>query len=132
MRGAIADLGIGLRRAVAIEQLESGPWTEPQALVPPMDDPELTFCDDAKLHMIDPSIVEARCRGSADQIGEGDAVIAGTGQGRGAIAVLACGAPHVDVREQRRSEEHTSELQSLMRISYAVCCLKKTKNKKTT
>src|SRR3546814_9892017 len=24
----------------------------------------------------------------------------------------------------RRSEEHTSELQSLMRISYAVCCLK--------
>src|SRR3546814_4437319 len=29
-----------------------------------------------------------------------------------------------------RSEEHTSELQSLMRISYAVFCLKK-KNKKT-
>src|SRR3546814_6673201 len=27
-----------------------------------------------------------------------------------------------------RSEEHTSELQSLMRISYAVFCLKKTKN----
>src|SRR3546814_3666156 len=30
----------------------------------------------------------------------------------------------------RRSEEHTSELQSLMRISYAVFCLKK-KNKPT-
>src|SRR3546814_1602463 len=30
-----------------------------------------------------------------------------------------------------RSEEHTSELQSLMRISYAVFCLKK-KNKKKT
>src|SRR3546814_4832039 len=28
-----------------------------------------------------------------------------------------------------RSEEHTSELQSLMRISYAVCCLKKKTNK---
>src|SRR3546814_8504959 len=28
-------------------------------------------------------------------------------------------------RERRRSEEHTSELQSLMRISYAVFCLKK-------
>src|SRR3546814_9944522 len=28
---------------------------------------------------------------------------------------------------QTRSEEHTSELQSLMRISYAVCCLKQTK-----
>src|SRR3546814_9209052 len=34
---------------------------------------------------------------------------------------------------RRRSEEHTSELQSLMRISYAVFCLKKkTKNTKTT
>src|SRR3546814_4084591 len=32
----------------------------------------------------------------------------------------------------RRSEEHTSELQSLMRISYAVFCLKKKKHKKTT
>src|SRR3546814_6775019 len=30
-----------------------------------------------------------------------------------------------------RSEEHTSELQSLMRISYAVFCLKKKKNTKT-
>src|SRR3546814_4156709 len=29
----------------------------------------------------------------------------------------------------RRSEEHTSELQSLMRISYAVFCLKKNKKK---
>src|SRR3546814_6847177 len=31
----------------------------------------------------------------------------------------------------RRSEEHTSELQSLMRISYAVFCLKKKTTKKT-
>src|SRR3546814_1544621 len=31
------------------------------------------------------------------------------------------------VFEQARSEEHTSELQSLMRISYAVFCLKKKK-----
>src|SRR3546814_1006268 len=30
---------------------------------------------------------------------------------------------------QQRSEEHTSELQSLMRISYAVFCLKKKKDK---
>src|SRR3546814_8407378 len=30
---------------------------------------------------------------------------------------------------RRRSEEHTSELQSLMRISYAVFCLKKKNNK---
>src|SRR3546814_3839677 len=32
-------------------------------------------------------------------------------------------------RGDRRSEEHTSELQSLMRISYAVFCLKKKKQK---
>src|SRR3546814_3190292 len=32
------------------------------------------------------------------------------------------------VLRERRSEEHTSELQSLMRISYAVFCLKKKTN----
>src|SRR3546814_9734852 len=37
-------------------------------------------------------------------------------------APRACGRVH-------RSEEHTSELQSLMRISYAVFCLKKNKQK---
>src|SRR3546814_2067302 len=31
--------------------------------------------------------------------------------------------------DRNRSEEHTSELQSLMRISYAVFCLKKKKSK---
>src|SRR3546814_9429372 len=34
--------------------------------------------------------------------------------------------------DRERSEEHTSELQSLMRISYAVFCLKKKKNKNNT
>src|SRR3546814_8623088 len=60
------------------------------------------------------------------------------------LAQLAChpgvGGDHVHVgaaaddargRQWRRSEEHTSELQSLMRISYAVSCLKK-KNKQNT
>src|SRR3546814_7274607 len=41
---------------------------------------------------------------------------------------IAMGAAGSDVR----SEEHTSELQSLMRISYAVFCLKKTKKTKLT
>src|SRR3546814_9223095 len=35
-----------------------------------------------------------------------------------------------DGEKQGRSEEHTSELQSLMRISYAVFCLKKKKKEK--
>src|SRR3546814_3546634 len=42
---------------------------------------------------------------------------------------LALGIPGEAVMGLR-SEEHTSELQSLMRISYAVFCLKKTKNNK--
>src|SRR3546814_8784667 len=36
---------------------------------------------------------------------------------------------HLEQLWSRRSEEHTSELQSLMRISYAVFCLKKKKDK---
>src|SRR3546814_4523263 len=40
------------------------------------------------------------------------------------VAGVALGAPD---RAIARSEEHTSELQSLMRISYAVFCLKKKK-----
>src|SRR3546814_5236891 len=36
------------------------------------------------------------------------------------------------VKVLRRSEEHTSELQSLMRISYAVFCLKKKKQTSTS
>src|SRR3546814_8991032 len=43
----------------------------------------------------------------------------------------ACDRPASRARPpaQTRSEEHTSELQSLMRISYAVFCLKKKNNK---
>src|SRR3546814_56543 len=46
------------------------------------------------------------------------------------VDIAAAGVNRVSLR----SEEHTSELQSLMRISYAVFCLKKKKNKtyKTT
>src|SRR3546814_5517579 len=43
------------------------------------------------------------------------------------VVVLACAQLRI---EFQRSEEHTSELQSLMRISYAVFCLKKNKNEK--
>src|SRR3546814_4637104 len=43
------------------------------------------------------------------------------------LAALAGHAQHA-----LRSEEHTSELQSLMRISYAVFCLKKKNNNTTT
>src|SRR3546814_4923762 len=53
------------------------------------------------------------------------------------VRELACGVRadagddigEVGLRVEARSEEHTSELQSLMRISYAVFCLKKKKKK---
>src|SRR3546814_7868983 len=41
------------------------------------------------------------------------------------LAVTAAGILLLDSILSERSEEHTSELQSLMRISYAVFCLKK-------
>src|SRR3546814_1505838 len=44
------------------------------------------------------------------------------------LAVQHLGSIYERLLEQKRSEEHTSELQSLMRISYAVFCLKKQKN----
>src|SRR3546814_8191206 len=43
---------------------------------------------------------------------------------RGSLLSPEC-RPGQSAPTQRRSEEHTSELQSLMRISYAVFCLKK-------
>src|SRR3546814_6962569 len=50
------------------------------------------------------------------------------------LTLMIDDARQIDAAEQiarERSEEHTSELQSLMRISYAVFCLKK-KNKHNT
>src|SRR3546814_3603454 len=46
------------------------------------------------------------------------------------LCVLASAGPQAT--DPRRSEEHTSELQSLMRISYAVFCLKKKKKQTKT
>src|SRR3546814_8491248 len=43
-------------------------------------------------------------------------------------AIFSCIAVASTTPPNGRSEEHTSELQSLMRISYAVFCLQKTKN----
>src|SRR3546814_4436360 len=53
------------------------------------------------------------------------------GNGKAQHAVACAGRPAMDPHEHR-SEEHTSELQSLMRISYAVFCLKKKKRKTNT
>src|SRR3546814_12063031 len=64
-----------------------------------------------------------------------------SGAGGGALAAGAMGLLLGNKKARKfggkaltygRSEEHTSELQSLMRISYAVFCLKKKNNKSKT
>src|SRR3546814_4219791 len=83
--------------------------------------------------------VRGRARAAAGAADSADA-LAGVARGRvvrravRVAALAAVGADlavdlHVDALD--RSEEHTSELQSLMRISYAVFCLKKKKNEVT-
>src|SRR3546814_1638529 len=49
----------------------------------------------------------------------------GEGRYRGIERISIIGIRVQETDQRRRSEEHTSELQSLMRISYAVFCLKK-------
>src|SRR3546814_6623673 len=46
-------------------------------------------------------------------------------QVRQIVDIAVCRGHRAEAEGARRSEEHTSELQSLMRISYAVLCLKK-------
>src|SRR3546814_5444345 len=64
-------------------------------------------------------------------MGVGEAV-ADTKKVQSAVGELTriSGQKPVVTRAKQRSEEHTSELQSLMRISYAVFCLKKKKTNK--
>src|SRR3546814_4326915 len=50
---------------------------------------------------------------------------------REAERLMRGGVRELLVISQDRSEEHTSELQSLMRISYAVFCLKNTTSRRT-
>src|SRR3546814_1778250 len=68
--------------------------------------------------------VQARIRTIGSYTGHADqAELVGWIEDRRPIA----GSLFLTHGEERRSEEHTSELQSLMRISYAVFCLKKKK-----
>src|SRR3546814_7699674 len=61
--------------------------------------------------------------------GDGLGIIAVRGDRRGDRPEIGLGLDPRGDGEIVRSEEHTSELQSLMRISYAVFCLKKKKKK---
>src|SRR3546814_5291328 len=78
---------------------------------------------------VDPGVVMqavARLQLCAGQVDGGDPAVLVVDRAHQHRDVAAVRAP-VD-RRAARSEEHTSELQSLMRISYAVFCLKKKNN----
>src|SRR3546814_2178231 len=64
-----------------------------------------------------------------DHLGAGPESLADLADGKLDFATVLKDAKNPMVIVGMRSEEHTSELQSLMRISYAVFCLKKTKQK---
>src|SRR3546814_10700577 len=79
------------------------------------------------------------CRQHPDRRPGGERAGAGRPRHRHGVPELRALPAHVGLPEhglraaqpRRRSEEHTSELQSLMRISYAVFCLKKKKTNNT-
>src|SRR3546814_6120252 len=60
----------------------------------------------------------------------GDGLTGGLGGERDRVDQIVAAVGDLPDPDEDRSEEHTSELQSLMRISYAVFCLNKKKNKK--
>src|SRR3546814_9700377 len=74
---------------------------------------------------------EAQLRLGAGIVYSGKSKSTGPLDPYGINPAIPASALYTVVTPSRRSEEHTSELQSLMRISYAVFCLKKKKTKIT-
>src|SRR3546814_4865922 len=107
-----------------------------------------SYGDHRDLHLLTHSFPPRRssdlsaCRRRARRMGSARSLLGGGGAQRAglflwplrAAGILEAGESHgffmATGQSFRRSEEHTSELQSLMRISYAVFCLKK-KNTQT-
>src|SRR3546814_3530275 len=97
-----------------------------------------TYAHTRSLHDAFPSLSAECCtdEGACDRRTKKPPVdVSGTGKGiagrgRAETALHLVGGKRREGR-QSRSEEHTSELQSLLRISYTVFCLQKTKKKNT-
>src|SRR3546814_5723802 len=109
--GAPIGSGLGIQNPVMIRLIVEG------AKVPVLVDAGVGTASDAAVAM------ELGC----------DGVLMSTAIAEAKDPVMMARAMKLAVESGRlsRSEEHTSELQSLMRISYAVFCLKKKKNNKT-
>src|SRR3546814_10580309 len=76
----------------------------------------------AQLH----TLVADEHRRSGDELPDLVLTLAAEGAVEGVFRIPAAQLRHITIPFGRRSEEHTSELQSLMRITYAVFCLNKT------
>src|SRR3546814_9403273 len=102
----------------------------PGAAHPPLGDDLVANPEGARG---DDRLGRAERRRPAERDGAGGTVRGQPGPGpRGLPRSGAVGTDPVRRQSRRlRSEEHTSELQSLMRISYAVVCLKKKTKQKT-
>src|SRR3546814_1973577 len=100
-----------------------------------------TLCSayDGRLVQVEPLLPESRQRVICATRGLHDEIEAGAVEKSGSLAHrvgqlrydfdhFSTGGPITVGYGSERSEEHTSELQSLMRISYAVFCLKKKTN----
>src|SRR3546814_7139597 len=117
-----AGIIVALRHLVGVERIVVGIITLflLGQVDPTQDDPEEVDC--VRIIKIEPPAVARRrdicCHGRSESF---RAII---------IIDLVLGIAAAALRSCLRSEEHTSELQSLMRISYAVFCLKK-KNTQT-
>src|SRR3546814_4900123 len=79
------------------------------------------------------SQVDRRCDGARNQAGACDQALPAVVElAHDQAGIVEGRETNTDREIEPRSEEHTSELQSLMRISYAVFCLKKKKKTKRT
>src|SRR3546814_2108728 len=107
---------VGARVAIGFSGIEGG--LHFRALLRPEP-------DRLEIREAPPDFAEPRIGGERAAIG-GDAVVLPPDR----LQHMAIAHPQLRMigEAARRSEEHTSELQSLMRISYAVFCLKKKKN----
>src|SRR3546814_3361645 len=103
---ALVALGAIIVTGAAVRLTESG-----------MGCPTWPACEDG-------SLVPRGATGNHGWIEFGNRLVTGAVSVAVGVAVLG------SLRRSPRSEEHTSELQSLMRISYAVFCLKKKKQNK--
>src|SRR3546814_2111900 len=76
-------------------------------------------------------VIQVRTAGLRSELQKSRQLRARADQARASLVASrrALADRRAQLRQLERSEEHTSELQSLMRISYAVFCLKKKKKK---